>query len=175
MNRSETVAAKNGVASGETMARRAPSASPGALFSEGERLFVERHRLGHLATATASGAPHVIPVCYALVGDGVYFVVDDKPKRTRRGLKRLRNIRENSQVALVVDDYDEDWSRLAFLLIQGRAALVVDAQEYTAVLDQLRSRYAQYRAMALQPETHPMIRITAERVHLWRASAKAGA
>jgi PPOX class probable F420-dependent enzyme len=137
-----------------------------------ERAFAQHHRVAHLATAGAAGTPHVIPVCYVLVRENFYFVVDDKPKRTRRQLKRLRNIAENAQVALVMDDYDEDWTRLAYLLVQGDAALVSDREEYAAVLDLLRQRYAQYRQMNLLFERHPMVRIQPQSCHLWRAAGR---
>jgi PPOX class probable F420-dependent enzyme len=138
-----------------------------------ERHYIDRHRIAHLATADAAGAPHVIPICYALVGDHVYFVIDEKPKRTRAGLKRLRNIAANPQVALVIDDYDEDWSHLAFLLVQGTAEPVADHREFAAVLAVLQVRYPQYRSMPLTFETHPMIRITPARSHGWRAAENA--
>ena len=141
-------------------------------FSDADRAFAEGHRVAHFATADASGAPHVIPICYALVADCFYFVVDDKPKRTRTALKRLRNIAVNPQVALVIDDYDEDWTRLEYLLVRGRAAVVDDQGEYTTALAALRQRYPQYRTMALAPDTHPMIRIAPEHRHLWYATAK---
>jgi PPOX class probable F420-dependent enzyme len=139
------------------------------MLSADERAFAEQHRVARLATADAAGAPHVIPICYALVADCFYFVVDEKPKRSRLGLKRLRNIAANPQVALVIDVYDDDWTRLAFLLVQGRAARVGDAGEYATVLEALRQRYPQYRSMRLALETHPLIRITPARTHLWRA------
>lgn len=140
------------------------------MLSSEERAFAEQHRVAHLATADAAGAPHVIPICYALVGDAFYFVVDEKPKRTRTGLKRLRNIAANPQVALVIDAYDEDWTRLAYLLVRGQAALVGETTEYDAALAVLRERYPQYRAMRLSFETHPLVRIIPERRHLWRAT-----
>jgi coenzyme F420-0:L-glutamate ligase/coenzyme F420-1:gamma-L-glutamate ligase len=141
-------------------------------LSEEARAFASRHRVGHLATADAAGRPHVVPICYVVVGDDFYFVVDEKPKRSRRGLKRLRNIAANAQVALVIDQYDEDWGRLAFLLVQGRAGLVTDPGEYAAVLEKLRRRYPQYRDMALEFEQHPMVWIAPQRHHLWRAAAR---
>ena len=139
-------------------------------LSVDERAFAERHRVAHLATADATAAPHVIPICYALVGDVFYFVVDEKPKRTRTGLKRLRNIAENPHVALVIDDYDDDWSRLAYLLVRGRAAVVSEKAEYDTVLAVLRARYPQYHAMRLSFETHPLVRIVPELRHFWRAA-----
>ena len=139
------------------------------IFSEAERAFIDQHRVAHLATADAAGTPHVIPIVYARIDDTVYFVVDEKPKRTRTGLKRLRNIAQNPQVALVIDDYDEDWTRLAYLLVHGAAGVLTDREEYARVLRALRDRYHQYQSMSLSFETHPMVRITPQRCHLWRA------
>src|SRR4029077_17444045 len=129
------------------------------------------HEVGHLATADRAGTPHVIPVCYARVDERLYFVADDKPKRRGpRALKRLANIAANPRVALVVDDYHADWTRLAYLLVHLDAALVADAHEYAIALEALRGRYPPYRSMALAPATHPMVRLTPRRWHLWRAA-----
>jgi PPOX class probable F420-dependent enzyme len=141
-------------------------------FSETDRAFIDVHRVARLATADAAGVPHVIPIVYARIGDLLYFVVDDKPKRTRTGLKRLRNIRVNPRVAVVVDEYHEDWSRLAYLLVHGRAELVTDRSEYARALEALRERYPQYRRMPLALDTHPMVRIMPERQHFWRAATR---
>ncbi len=143
------------------------------VLSREERAFLLRHRVAHLATADRSGAPHVIPLCYALEDDRVYFVVDAKPKR-RGGtaLKRMRNMAENPAVALIVDDYDEDWSALAYLLVRGRGEIVADDAERARALDLLRARYPQYRDMALDGAEHPVVRIALERAH---SGARAGA
>ncbi len=78
-----------------------------------ERRFLEHHRVAHLATADREGAPHVVPVCFAVAGGALYITIDEKPKRPpAAGLKRLRNIAENPAVAVVVDRYDEDWTRI---------------------------------------------------------------
>ena len=142
-------------------------------WSPEARAFLERHRVGHLATAGADGAPHVLPVCYALDASALYFVADEKPKRRpARRLQRLVNLRENPRVALVVDDYDDDWSRLAYLLLHLDAAPVEDDAEYADVLAALRARYPGYRTMPLARATHPMIRLTPRRWHIWRATAQ---
>ena len=142
-------------------------------LSDPARTFLDAHAVGHLATASADGEPHVIPLCYARLGDRLYFVADDKPKqRGPRRLKRLSNISANPRVALVVDDYDSDWSRLAYLLLHMDAAFVEEDGEYAAALEALRHRYPQYRAMPLQRATHPMVRMTVRRWHLWRAGQK---
>ena len=131
--------------------------------------FLDRCRLGHLATADRLGRPHVIPVCYALVGGALYFIVDEKPKAAGKTLKRMRNIAENPKVALVADHYDEDWSRLEYVLIQGRAEKVDDSAEFELVLEQLLRRYPQYRGMRLERKRNPLVRITPETMHHWRA------
>ena len=142
-----------------------------AVWSEEARRFLEAHRVGHLATAGADGAPHVVPVCYALDDEAVYFVADAKPKRRpARALQRLANLRANPRAALVVDDYDDDWTRLAWVLVRGTAAIVDDAAAHAAALVRLRARYAQYRAMALDDSArHPIVRLEPERVVVWRA------
>ena len=97
---------------------------------------LDESRVARLATCDALNTPHVIPVCYARLRDRVYSVVDAKPKRNPLGLKRLRNIAENPRVALIVDRYDDDWSRLAWVLLHGRAVVVGDEREYGDALDQ---------------------------------------
>ena len=135
------------------------------------RAFLERSRVGRLATADAAGAPHVVPVCYAVVGDTAYISIDEKPKSgdaTR--LKRLRNITANPLVALVVDHYeDADWSRLGWVMLRGRAEILAAGAEHDAAQDVLRQRYAQYRAMDLAGL--PIIAIRVSRASAWGALA----
>jgi PPOX class probable F420-dependent enzyme len=139
-------------------------------LSDEARAFLDAHMVGHLATADPSSVPHVIPLCYARIDDRLYFVADDKPKRLGpRRLKRLGNIAANPRVALVVDDYHDDWSRLAYLLLHLDAVLVEDEAEYAAALTALRHRYPQYQGMQLNRNTHPMVRMTPRRWHLWRS------
>jgi PPOX class probable F420-dependent enzyme len=142
-----------------------------ASWAEDTRRFLEAHRVGHVATAGPDGAPHVMPVCYALDDEALYFVADAKPKsRPARELVRVRNVRATGRAALVVDDYDEDWMRLAWVLVRGTASIVTDAREHAAALGRLRARYPQYRAMALDdPAAHPIVRIVPTRVRHWRA------
>jgi PPOX class probable F420-dependent enzyme len=144
------------------------------IISEEARRFADNHRVAHLATANREGIPHVIPLCYALIGDCIYFVVDEKPKRTHLGLKRLQNIRANPQVALVIDDYADDWTQLAYLLVHGLAAILDDPAEFERALQHLRARYPQYIGMSLGFEHNPMVRITIERMQLWRANESSG-
>src|SRR6516165_2538722 len=131
--------------------------------------FLKLARLAHLATADAQGTPHNIPLCYWFDGDSrFYFVVDQKPKRaTGTGIKRMRNIAENSRVALVVDEYEEDWSSLAYVLVHGEAMVVEEPDEYLMALRSLRDKYPQYRPMLLNPDHNPIVRIEVRRAHAW--------
>ena len=131
--------------------------------------FAREQRVGRLATADAAGRPHAVPVCYAYVDGAFYLPLDEKPKVTEvRRLRRVRNVLENPAAALVIDRWDEEWSRLAYLLVRGPAALLEPGgREHARAVTALRERYPQYRAMAL--ERAPMIRLTPERVTAWGA------
>lgn len=122
--------------------------------------------VGRLATANANGVPHVIPVCYALMGGMVYSVLDQKPKSiSLTRLRRVRNILANSQVSLVVDHYEEDWERLWYILISGAAELLEEGAERPAAIQALRAKYPQYRPMDIDP--NPVIKITPYHVVSW--------
>jgi coenzyme F420-0:L-glutamate ligase/coenzyme F420-1:gamma-L-glutamate ligase len=132
------------------------------------RDFLVAERVARMATADKSGAPHVIPICFWFDGAYFYFAIDEKPKRVGpSGLKRMRNIAENSRVAIVVDHYEDEWAQLAYVMIRGIAQIVEDPQEYMAVLRNLRDKYRPYRTMQLSPDRNPIVRITPERVNVW--------
>lgn len=139
-------------------------------LDEAARAFLDRQRVAHLATASRDGAPHVIPICFARVDETLYVAIDEKPKRRQpTQLKRVRNILENGRAAIVADVYDEDWSRLAFVLVSGTARLVEAGPEHTRALEALRAKYVQYRTMAL--EGRPLIAVQAEHVTRWGTQA----
>jgi PPOX class probable F420-dependent enzyme len=143
------------------------------MLDESARSFLQRQRVAHLATADAAGAPHVVPVCFALLAGTIYIAIDQKPKQADpRALRRLRNIEVNPRVAIVADEYDEDWSQLGFVLVRGRAQLVEEAQERARALGALRQKYPQYTSMAL--EERPLIGIEVQRVTVWGTAAHAG-
>ena len=131
-----------------------------SMLTPAQYRFLECSRVGHLATADAHGAPHLVPVCYAVDGTSAYITIDEKPKRTDIPLKRLRNIQENPAVALTVDRWDEDWSRLAWIMLRGPAEILADGTEHDAAQDKLRQRYPQYRSMDIAPLPVIAIRIT---------------
>ena len=139
------------------------------MFSDAARALLDASRIAHLATADRKLEPHVVPLCYAREGDVIYFVIDEKPKAAGKRLKRMRNITENPSVALVVDVYDEDWNRLEYLLVKGRAALVADPAEQRRAIDLLRARYPQYRTMRLEPGRNDIVRIDTTSAHHWKA------
>lgn len=135
------------------------------MLTDPQRRFLDRSRHAHLATVDAAGAPHLVPVCYAIEKTSLYITVDEKPKRTDIPLKRLRNIMQNPQVAVTVDQWDEDWTRLAWVMLRGRADILAAGAEHDAAQILLRSRYPQYRTMAI--ETLPVIAMRIERVLAW--------
>lgn len=125
--------------------------------------FARRCRVAHLATTSADGQPHAVPVTFVLVDGAFYFAVDEKPKRTTR-LKRLKNIEENPRVALVIDRYDDDWARLGWLMVQGLASIVDGAPERARAVAALREKYDAYREMSLDG---PVVRIAPLKVLSW--------
>ncbi len=103
-------------------------------------------QVARLATADLSGRPHLVPIAFALDGDRLYSVVDAKPKRTT-ALKRLRNVRENPAVSVLVDHYEDDWNALWWVRADGRARLLDSAEpEAQRGLRLLAARYPQQRA-----------------------------
>ena len=135
------------------------------MLSDAQRRFLDYCRIGHLATADREGMPHVIPVCYAVRDETLYITIDEKPKRQDRLLKRVRNILENSQAAFVADRYDEDWRRLGWVMLRGRAEILEMGAEHDAAQAMLRGRYPQYRAMNLAGL--PVIAMRIARVSSW--------
>ena len=144
------------------------------LLSGEERAFVESARRATLATITPDGRPRLVPICFVVIGDPpiLYSPIDDKPKRgdDPLALARVRDITADSRVTVLVDRWDEDWTRLAWLRIEGRAALLApDAgEDHAAVVAALRAKYSEYQGHRL--EERPLIRITLERVTDWGAS-----
>ena len=126
-------------------------------------------RVARLGTADRTGQPLVVPVCYVFDGRVCFSALDAKPKRVAaRQLRRVRNITENPRVSLTVDHYDEEWSRLSWVIVQGRADILTEGSERASAVDLLVAKYAQYRAMGLDRDTATVIRISPERTLHWR-------
>ncbi len=120
-------------------------------------------RVGRLATVTPDGRPHVVPVCFALHDGHVYTAVDAKPKATR-ALQRLENVRAHGRASLLVDHYEDDWTRLWWVRADGAATI----EESEAGLAALAAKYAQYRD---QRPDGPLIAIAPERWRSWAATS----
>ena len=136
------------------------------MLSPREVVFVRAQRVARMATADAHGRPFAVPICFVYLKGCLYTPIDEKPKGGRR-LRRLRNIEANPQVAIVLDRYEDDWDRLAWVLIRGRASLVMDRGEKAQATAALRRKYEQYRSMAL--EQLPLIRVNPEQTASWGA------
>jgi PPOX class probable F420-dependent enzyme len=120
-------------------------------------------RVARLATVGAGGAPHLVPFCFVLDGEVLYSAVDQKPKRTSR-LRRLENAAAEPRVSVLVDHYEEDWSRLWWVRLDGRARELEAGPEAERAVDLLCAKYAQYRA---EPPGGPVLRIDVERWRGW--------
>ncbi len=149
--------------------------SSGPILTEVERAFMGAARRAVLATVDPHGRPRLVPICFVLGRDGadglprLYTPLDEKRKRDAdpRQLARVRDIVERASVTVLVDRWDEDWSRLAWLRVEGTAALVEPgAAGHAQAVEALRSRYSQYETQAL--EDRPLIRIGIERKVGWR-------
>jgi PPOX class probable F420-dependent enzyme len=137
------------------------------LISPGIRAKLEMARVARLATLDAKRWPHAIPICFACDGSVFYSAIDHKPKRVAPGrLARLKNIQETPQVALLMDEYDEDWTRLWYVLVRGEAQLVSASAERKRAIQHLREKYPQYDAKMLADDA-PVLRITPVRITAW--------
>lgn len=137
------------------------------MFARSERRYLEAAPLGRLATADAEGRPHVVPVCFAVVGDEIVTPIDEKPQDVSPDdLRRSRDVRQNPRVALVVDHYAENWAELGWVQVRGTAAFVdPDGPFHASAVTALRSKYDQYGSHAL--EERPVIRISPGTVRSW--------
>jgi PPOX class probable F420-dependent enzyme len=108
----------------------------------------------------------VIPICFVFDGKQFFSPIDEKPKRTTN-LKRLKNIAANPNVALVIDHYEEDWRKLAYVLIFGTARNLLSGKKHKLAVKLLRRKYPQYRSMAI--DERPIIQITPTRSTSWGA------
>ncbi|MGA9773165.1 MAG: TIGR03668 family PPOX class F420-dependent oxidoreductase [Blastocatellia bacterium] len=137
-------------------------------IDDNTRDFICGHRVARLATADGDGRPTVVPICYVFEGDCFYSPIDEKPKTVSpRGLKRVRNIESNPHVSLVIDDYTEDWSNLAYAIVSGLAEIMLPCDEHKRAVALLRDKYPQYIQMAL--DERMMIKITPTRIKRWSA------
>jgi PPOX class probable F420-dependent enzyme len=109
-------------------------------------------RVGRLATVRPNGNPHLVPVCFAVLegenGDVIVSGTDEKPKTTY-ALRRLQNIAERPAVTLLVDHYEEEWTRVWWVRVDGRGRVIDDGPERERAVDALREKYEQYEHIGL--------------------------
>jgi PPOX class probable F420-dependent enzyme len=120
-------------------------------------------RVARLATVRGDGAPHLVPIVFAVVGDVIYSAVDAKPKRHTR-LQRLANMAHEPRVSVLVDRYDDDWTALWWVRADGVASVLASSP---AALEALAAKYPQYRAA---PPTGPFVEIQVAHWSAWSAS-----
>ena len=126
-------------------------------------------RVARMASVDADGHPHLVPIVFAVDGDDILSIVDAKPKRTTE-LKRLSNIAANPRVALLVDEYDEDWQRLWWVRADGQARVDEEGPVRDRALELLRAKYEQYRTSWSEPVGAAVV----VRVERWRWWSLAG-
>ena len=136
-------------------------------LSAAARELLATARVAHLATSDQYARPHVVPVVFVWRDAVLYTPLDRKPKRDDdwHALRRVRNIETNGRVAIVVDRYDEDWSQLAWVLLEGVAAILESGEERDAAAGLLGEKYAQYETLSL--EGRPIVRVDIERATEW--------
>ena len=134
-----------------------------ALSQDDARQRFASARIAHLATADTTATPHLVPITFAVHDDAIVFAIDHKPK-TSTNLKRLRNIDENPQVAVLVDKYDEDWTHLWWARADGTAQVLHEAEECRQPLEWLCAKYPQYQQ---QVPVGPIVQIKVQRWTSW--------
>jgi PPOX class probable F420-dependent enzyme len=132
------------------------------------RALLDEVRVAHLGVTDDEGRPRVMPVTFAVAGGAAWTAVDHKRKRVPgERLARVRWLDARPASSLTVDRYDDDWSRLAWVQLLGRTA-VLEAAAHPEIVDVLSARYPEYRE---RRPAGPLLRLTPERVLCWRATA----
>ena len=136
-------------------------------LSASARDLLSTARVAHLGTSDQYARPHVVPIVFVWRDDVLYTPLDRKPKRDDdwHALRRVRNIETNGRVAIVVDRYDEDWTHLAWVMVEGVAMILENGDEREAAAALLVAKYAQYETLPL--DGRPIVRVEIERANEW--------
>ena len=137
-----------------------------AMDADEMRRRIDGAQVARLATVGSDGRPHIVPITFAADDDTIYFAIDFKPKKTA-DLQRLRNIEANPSVSVLVDHYEDDWTKLWWVRVDGSARIVIDGAVFEKGIALLTQRYAQYRSVRL---AGPVVAIAVERMTGWSAS-----
>jgi PPOX class probable F420-dependent enzyme len=121
--------------------------------------------VARLATTDPDGRPHLVPIVFALDGDTLYSAVDRKPKRSTT-LRRIENARARPDVTVLVDHYDDDWTRLWWIRLRGSARILDTGEERARALQLLGEKYPQYRT---EPPDGPVLAVDVSEVREWAA------
>jgi PPOX class probable F420-dependent enzyme len=128
-------------------------------------------RVAHLATSDQYARPHVVPIVFVWRDNVLYTPLDRKPKRDDdwHALRRVRNIETNGRVAIIVDRYDEDWSRLGWVMVEGVATILERGEARDSAAALLLAKYAQYETLPL--DGRPIVRVEIERASEWSSGS----
>ena len=122
---------------------------------------IGNERVCRVATAGAGGQPHLVPVCHVVAGDKIYFGSGDDGRK-------VKNLKENPQVAVTVDLYSDDWSQLRGVLVQGTARLIERGPRFKQARSRLYAKYPQYaKEAAISPSDSVVVEVTPTHVFTW--------
>ena len=140
-----------------------------AMLNTVQRELVINQQIARLATSTSTGEPYLTPITFVLDADRILIVIDDKPK-SGGPLRRVRNIVENSSVAVLFDHYEDDWNQLWWLLIRGNAEILhyddFSEEQQSNIPILFKKKYYQYKDLLFYERT--FISISIKTVSSWR-------
>jgi len=132
---------------------------------------IQDSRIAYLSTVSDRDHPHIVPICFVLLNQNFYSLLDDKPKNVLLlKLKRVQNIISNPNVALIVNHYEDDWDKLWHILIKGNGSLVTNELERRAAVKSLKQKYRQYLQMDV--DSNPVIKIRPTSIVSWGTTSK---
>ena len=139
------------------------------------KTIINKAKVARLATVDIKCTPYLVPVVFVFDNDNDYYFIpiNEKTKRSRpENLKRVRNIKENPNVALLIDEYNEDWTKLYFIMIQGKASIIGGKkleQDEIPLLEKahklLSNKYPQYQNIGIGKY---IIMIIPQKVIAWK-------
>lgn len=139
-------------------------------LSQWEEELVRESRVARMATVDEKNNPHVVAIVYAFDGKRLFTPIDEKPKKdSSKKLRRIRNIENNRAVTVLVDQYHEDWSRLAWVQLRGRADILTEGRVYEKGISLLNEKYMQYSDMRLDDKS--LIVVHPTKIVSWRADS----
>jgi PPOX class probable F420-dependent enzyme len=133
------------------------------------RRYLAQARVARLATLNEDNTIHVVPIAFANDSNSLYFAIDNKPKKTRKNLKRVRNIKRTGTATVLFDNYSEDWENLSYAIIYTKARTISSETKRRSTLSLLRRKYPQYRDDSMLPFNSILVELTPGRIVRWTA------